>query len=107
MFRRTLEAIVREKGSAAAVAAIDKKNVASGLQVMADENTVTADLAEWAREIRLAANVGAHFDPMDNVTADEAENLSKLLRDLLIYLYEVGAQVRRARAPASPQPSTP
>jgi len=106
MFRRTLEAIVRDKGSAAAVAAMEKKDLASGLQVMANEHTITGDLAEWAKEIRLAGNVGGHFDPIGDVDVAEAEDLSKLLRSLLVYLYEVGAQIKRGRAAASAQTLT-
>ncbi len=104
MFRRTLEAIVRDKGSRAAVKAMEDKNLASGLRVMADEHAITPDLAEWTKSLRLAANVGAHYDPIENVTPEEAEELSKLLRHVLIYLYEVGAQVKRARPhpPTSP-----
>ncbi len=37
---------------------------------------------------------------MDDVDVAEAEDLTKLLRSLLIYLYEVGAQIRRARGQA-------
>ncbi len=107
MFRRTVEAIVRENGSVAAVEAMEKKNLAAGLKVMATEHTITADLAEWAREIRLAGNAGGHFDPIDDVDMAEAEDISKLLRSLLIYLYEVGAQIRRARGAISSQTSTP
>jgi uncharacterized protein DUF4145 len=105
MFGRTLEAIVRDKGSEAAVTAM-KKNLAAGPQVMADEHTITADLAEWAKEIRLARNAGGHFDPMDDVSTAEAENLSKLLRHLLVYLYEVGARIRRAKGAAPSQASS-
>ncbi len=100
MFGRTLEAIVRDKGSPEAVTAMEKNNLATGLRVMADEHAITPDLAEWAKEIRLARNVGGHFDPMDDVDVAEAEDLSKLLRSLLVYLYEVGAQIRRARGSA-------
>jgi hypothetical protein len=54
---------------------------------------------EWAKELRLAGNVGGHFDPIDDVTLQEAEGLSKLLRSVLVYLYEVPAKLRRAREP--------
>jgi hypothetical protein len=99
MFRRTLEAIVRDKGSQAAVAALTT-NLATALKVMADEHTITPDLAEWAKEIRLAGNAGGHFDPIDDVDIAEADDMSRLLRSLLIYLYEVGSQIRRARGAA-------
>jgi Domain of unknown function (DUF4145) len=101
MFRRTLEAVVRDKGSAIAVKAMEDGVLADGLRVMAAEHSITPALAEWAKELRLAGNVGGHYDPMDDVTPDEADGLSKLLRQLLIYLYEVGAQIKRARQSGS------
>jgi hypothetical protein len=65
MFRRSLEAVVRDKGSAAAVKAMDDPNgsLYAGLKVMADEHTIDATLASWAKEIRLAGNAGGHFNP--------------------------------------------
>jgi hypothetical protein len=96
MFRRTLEAIVKTSGSANAQSAAEK-NLASGLSVMADEGALNQSLAAWAKEIRLVGNVGGHFDPADDVTPEEAENLARLLRELLRYLYEMPARIRRAR----------
>jgi Domain of unknown function (DUF4145) len=98
MFRRTLEAIVKTSGSTTAQDAATKKNLASGLSVMADEGALDRSLAEWAKEIRIVANVGAHFDPVDDVTPEEAENLSRLLRELLRYLYEMPARISRTRS---------
>jgi hypothetical protein len=43
--------------------------------------------------------VGGDFDPIDDVTPQEAEGLSKLLRSILVDLYEVPAKLRRAREP--------
>jgi Domain of unknown function (DUF4145) len=65
---------------------------------MADEGALDRNLAEWAKEIRLVANVGAHFDSVDDVSPEEAENLSRLLRELLRYLYEMPARIGRSRA---------
>ncbi len=107
MFGRTLEAIVRDKGSQVAVTAMEKNNLATGLKVMADEHAITPDLAEWAKEIRLARNVGGHVDPIDDVDVAEAEDLSRLLRSLLVYLYEVGAQIKRARGQGGGASRTP
>jgi hypothetical protein len=97
MFRRTLEAIVRDKGSAAAVKAMEDKNLASGLRVMSNEHTLTPDLAEWAEKLKLEGNAGAHYDPMKNVSQDDADELGKLLGHLLNYLYEVPARIKRAK----------
>jgi hypothetical protein len=96
MFRRTLEAIVKTSGSAAAQAAATK-NLAAGVSAMAEEGALDRNLAEWAKEIRLVGNVGGHFDPIDDVTQEEADNLARLLRELLRYLYEMPARIGRAR----------
>jgi hypothetical protein len=53
MFGRTLEAIVRGRGSAQAVKALER-NLAAALEVMATEGALSTDLAEWAKELRLA-----------------------------------------------------
>jgi hypothetical protein len=97
MFRRTLEAVVRDRGSEAAAKKLDDESLAAGLGVMADEGTLDRSLAEWAKELRLAGNVGGHFDPIDDVTEDEATELSALLRGVLTYLYEMPAKLRRVR----------
>jgi hypothetical protein len=97
MFRRTLEAIVKTSGSDAAKAAAEQ-NLAAGLSTMAEEGALNPSLAEWATEIRIVGNVGGHFDASAvDVSASEAEDLSRLLRELLRYLYEMPAGVRRSR----------
>jgi hypothetical protein len=96
MFRRVLEAMVNDKGSAAAQTAADK-NLAQGLKVMADEHVLQPALAEWATEIRVVGNVGAHLDPIKDVALDEARELARLTRQLLEYLYELPARVARNR----------
>jgi hypothetical protein len=99
MFGRTLEAIVRDKGSEAAQKAM-KKALADGLEVMAAEGALSKDLASWAKELRLARNAGGHDELVDDVTPEEASNLSKLLDQLLINLYVMPARLRRAKEKA-------
>ena len=65
MFRRTLEAVVRTSGSAAAVTTLDDRNLAAALGVMAAEHTLDPSLAQWAKELRLVGNAGGHLDPLD------------------------------------------
>jgi len=96
MLRGTLEALVRDRGSDEAQQAL-ATNLARALRVMADEHTLDGSLADWAAEIRLAGNAGAHLDPLEGVTMDEAEDLAHLTRQLLHYVYELPAQLRRAR----------
>jgi Domain of unknown function (DUF4145) len=97
MLRRTVEGVVRESGSEAAKAVLDERKLAKALQVMADEHVLDKSLASWAAEIRISANAGAHYDPLDDVSEDEASDLAHLARQLLHYLYELPAQLKRAR----------
>jgi hypothetical protein len=60
-------------------------------------HTLDANLADWAKEIRVTGNVGAHFDAMDDVDAAEADDLARLTRQLLRYLDELPASLRRSR----------
>lgn len=98
MLRRTLEAVVRDRGSATAVKKLDdERSLAGALTVMADEGSLDPTLSAWAKEVRLAGNVGGHFDPMEDVTNDEADDLNRLVRAILTYLYEMPAKLRRSR----------
>lgn len=96
MFRRALEAIVADRGSDAAKQAV-KVNLAKGLDAMADDGALDKSLAQWAREVRVVGNAGAHFEPGDPVEQDEAEDLARLVRALLHFLYEMPAMIRRSR----------
>lgn len=97
MFRRTVEGIVRNKGSAKAVAQLDNPDLPGALAIMAKEHTLLPTLAEWAQEVRALGNKGAHFDPIEDVTREQADDLSQLVRALLRYLYEDPDRVRRMR----------
>jgi Domain of unknown function (DUF4145) len=106
MFGRTLEAIVHDKGGEKAVKALDR-NLAAALDVMVAERRLSQDLAEWAKEVRLGRNAGGHDEPLDeldDVTPEEARNLSKFLDQLLINLYVMPARLRRAKESKAPQP---
>jgi len=94
MFRRSLEAVVKNRGSAAARKALEG-SLYDGLKVMADEHALDPSLASWAKEIRLAGNAGGHYDPLDDVTMEEATEISKLVRNLFLFLYEAPAKLKR------------
>lgn len=96
MLRRTVEALVIDRGSEAAKKALET-NLAKALKVMAGDHVLDANLAEWANEIRLVGNVGAHFDPIRDVDLAEAQELAKLTRQLLQYVYELPASIQRKR----------
>jgi hypothetical protein len=95
MFRAALQHIVTDLGSAEAQ---KKPNLAKQLQQMATDGVLHPALAQWADEIRLLGNAGAHPDPLAPVTTSAAQDLAELLAELLNFLYVTPARVGRARS---------
>jgi hypothetical protein len=95
MFRAMLGQIVADKGSAAAQA---KHSLYDKLEQMSQDGSFHPSLVEWAREIRLIGNAGAHPDALDPVSDEEAADLARLCRQLLNVIYEVPARIARNRA---------
>ena len=92
MARRTLEAITVDKGETTGV-------LAERLKKLAASGVLLPTLADWAKEVRLVGNTGAHFDPIDSVTKKDAEQLIAFVRELLRYLYELPAELVRRKGP--------
>ncbi len=93
MARRTLEAITVDRGET-------KGTLAERLKALGAKGVLHPTLSDWAREVRLVGNTGAHFDPMDQVTVQDAQQLVNFIRELLKYLYELPAELRRRRSPS-------
>jgi hypothetical protein len=94
MFRGMLATVVGDKGSDAAKAG---PNLHQQLKAMEQEGTLHPSLVEWATEIRLVGNAGAHFDELAPVDRAEATDLARLCRQLINVVYETPARIRRAR----------
>jgi hypothetical protein len=101
MFRRTVEGIVRDKGSQKAVAQLDAGDLPGALKIMNNEGDLDKTLFEWALTIRALGNTGGHFDPIENVSPVQAEELLGLVRQLLRYIYEEPARMERLRGSGS------
>jgi hypothetical protein len=97
MFRRTVEGIVRDKGSKKAIAQLDTNDLPGALKIMNNEGDLDKTLFEWASTIRALGNTGGHFDPIANVSRGQAEELLGLVRQLLRYVYEEPARMQRLR----------
>lgn len=94
MGRRTLEAVCVEKGAT-------EGNLAKRLQKMAADSLLVPTLADWAKEVRLVGNQGAHYDPIEAVSREDASHLLAFLKELLRYLYELPAELQRRRGQIS------
>lgn len=90
MARRCLEAITVDQGENAGT-------LKNRLERLATRNVLHPSLVEWSNELRLVGNVGAHFDPISDVSQDDARQLLNFLRELLKYLYELPAALARRR----------
>ncbi|MGD9986336.1 DUF4145 domain-containing protein [Pseudonocardia sp.] len=95
MYRGALAEIVQDKGSASAKGA---NSLCAQLKRMADEGDLDKTIFEWASEVRVVGNAGAHPSTMDAVSQDEAAELLRLIRSITEYLYVNPARVRRARS---------
>lgn len=94
MFRGMLAAVVAVKGGEAARQA---STLYQQLKGMEQEGTLHPSLVEWAAEIRLVGNAGAHPDELEPVDQAEAADLARLCRHLVTVVYEAPARIRRAR----------
>lgn len=91
MARRTLEAITADKGEI-------KGTLAERLNALGTRGILHPTLSDWAEEVRLVGNVGAHFDPIQQVSIEDSRQLTDFTRELLKYLYELPAELGRRRS---------
>lgn len=90
MARRVLEAITVDKGE-------EKGTLVNRLATLSQKGVLLPTLADWAKEVRLIGNQGAHYDPLQPVNTEDAKQLLSFLRELLKYLYELPADLKRRR----------
>ena len=90
MARRTLEAIAIDKDATTG-------SLAARIKVLSDNGTLDKNLADWATEIRLIGNNGAHFDPINNVEQIEADQIILFIDELIKYLYIMPSEIEKRR----------
>lgn len=90
MARRTLEAITVNQGETKGV-------LADRLKALATRNLLQPSLADWAKEVRLIGNSGAHYDLIEQVTPEDAKDIINFIRELVRYLYELPADLDKRR----------
>lgn len=95
MFRGMLAFLVQDKGSQEAKS---KNSLFKRLEAMAQDGTLHPSLVDWAKEIRVIGNAGAHPDELGPVSEEEARDLSRLCRQMISVVYEVPARIARSRS---------
>jgi hypothetical protein len=98
MARRTLEAIAAERGEA-------NGTLADRLKRLSAAGVLHPTLADWSAEVRLVGNTGAHFDPLDRITIEDARQLIEFISELARYIYVLPHElsVRRQPPPSPPR----
>lgn len=90
MFRRTLEAIVVDKG-------YNEKTLHKSLVKMFEEGALPATFKEWVYELKNIGNAGAHFDPIEKVDVDDAKDMQNFIEELINHIYIIPEQLKRRR----------
>jgi len=90
MLRLTIEAISAHFGESSG-------SLAQRLQSLSSKNILQPSLSDWAREVRLLGNQGAHYDPANEVTMEDATQLLNFTQELMKYLFELPAELKRRR----------
>jgi hypothetical protein len=89
MARHALEAIAADQGA-------EKGKLVDRVKALADCHKLQPNLADWATEVRLVGNAGAH-GPLDNVSEDDAKDLLAFMQELVNYLYVLPFELQERR----------
>lgn len=108
MVRRTLEGVCNEQGVSGTNGR--PKALVKMLEQLKNDGKIDGRLLEWAQELRVLGNEGAHFTGTGVSREDAADGLA-LAEALLDYLYVLAAQFtsfkeRRAKSKATAQSSS-
>ncbi|MFY0608595.1 MAG: DUF4145 domain-containing protein [Cyclobacteriaceae bacterium] len=93
MARRTLEAIAHDKGES-------NGTLATKLNSLTERKILDSTLSEWAKEVRLIGNSGAHFDSIDEVSEDDSNQIIVFIEELIKYIYIMPAELEKRRKKA-------
>jgi len=55
------------------------------------------NLGDWATEIRLIGNSGAHFYPIKDVDKHDAEQIILFIEELIKYVYVMPSEIAKRR----------
>lgn len=92
MSRRVIQSSALERG-------IKKGKLRDQIDELHAKKLIPDSVKEWAHEIRLTGNIGAHPDEdlLQDVTKDDAEELIRFVEEYLNYVYVMPARVKAQR----------
>ena len=92
MCRRALQSSVLGKGAT-------KDRLADQIEELYNKGIITGSIKDWAHEIRLTGNVGAHpdRDGLKDVTPEEAKELLDFVEEYVNYVYTMPSRVKAKR----------
>jgi hypothetical protein len=87
MARRSLQAALREKGA-------KKGRLYDQVEQLGEAGVLPIPMVQWAGEIRLLGNIGAHPDEVESeVDAQDAKDIVKFLDYFLVYSYNLPLEI--------------
>lgn len=99
--RRTLEGIFKY----ALPAEQQNLNLAKAIDKVKETRDLSKPLSTLSHAIRQGGNLGAHFDPEREPTAEQAEQIVDLLEYLIEYLYTLPGDIARLEEALSAKPT--
>lgn len=93
MFRRSLQQVMLDKKASGA-------NLVNQIDDLSKNGIITPELKEWAHEIRLWGNEGAHpsKDGLDVMSPEELREVRNFLEHMFEYIYIMPAKLTASRA---------
>jgi hypothetical protein len=74
---------------------------------LAAKGVITTPLKDFAHEIRLTGNAGAHSDSLHDIKEPDAESIMEFTREYLDHVYIMPAKLQARRAKTQIQPKNP
>jgi len=92
MCRRALQSSLIERGST-------KDRLLDQIDELYEKEVITKALRDWAHEIRIAGNIGAHPDKdgLKDLDEEEAREILDFMEEYLNYVYVMPARVMKKR----------
>lgn len=102
MCRRAIQASCLEKKA-------EKKKLVAQIDELAAKGIITEPLKEFAHEVRLEGNDGAHpdADGLENVTPKDADDIIEFTREYLHHVYVMPAKLAARRPAGGPAMAAP